>query len=65
MKEKERGSVSAQRLLIQIRLPEEHWAGIFTRTHPGLVLRVVEHMPLPKGRGSVLVEIIGLDSAII
>lgn len=65
MKEKGRGSVSAQRLLIQIRLPKEHWAGIVTRAHPHLVLRVVEHMPLPKGQGSVLVEIVGIDSNII
>ena len=65
MKEKGRGSVSAQRLLIQIRLPKEHWAGIVTREHPHLVLRVVEHMPLPKGQGSVLVEIVGIDSNII
>ncbi len=65
MKEKSRGSVSAQRLLIQIRLPEIHWAGIVTRSHPHLVLRVVEHMPLPKGQGSVLVEIVGIDSTTI
>ena len=65
MKEKSRGSVSAQRLLIQIRLPEEHRAGIVTRSHPHLVLRVVEHMPLPKGQGSVLVEIVGIDSTSI
>ncbi len=62
MKEKNRGSVSAQRLLIQIRLPEHHWAGIVTRAHPHLVLRVVEHMPLPKGQGSAMVEIVGVDA---
>ena len=65
MKEKYQGTVSAQRLLIQIRLPETHWAAIITRSHPHLILRVIEHMPLPKGRGNVMAEIIGIDTPAI
>lgn len=50
--EKSLDFVSAQRLLIQIRLPEGHWAGDITRQLPHAVLRVEEHMPLARGKGS-------------
>lgn len=43
---------STQRLLIQIRLPEGHWAGDLTRQLPHAVIRVEEHMPLSKGKGT-------------
>ena len=44
--------LSAQRLSIQIRLPEGHWAGDLTRQLPHVVLRIEEHMPLSKGMGT-------------
>ena len=48
-----------QILVIQIRLPNGHWAGDLTRAVPHLVLRIDEHMPLVGGRGSAKVSIVG------
>ena len=41
-----------QRLRIEVRLPEGHWAGDFTRSHPQAVLSIEEHMALGRGRGT-------------
>jgi len=42
----------AQQLRIDVRLPEGHWAGDVTRIHPKATLRIEQHMPLGKGRGT-------------
>jgi|TARA_B100001142_G_scaffold328246_2_gene387874 hypothetical protein len=45
-------SVAVKQVRIEVRLPEGHWAGDVTRSHPSSVLRIEEHMPLQKGRGT-------------
>ena len=45
-------SMGVQQVRIEVRLPEGHWAGDVTRSHPSAVLRIEEHMPLRKGRGT-------------
>lgn len=42
----------AQQLRIDVRLPEGHWAGDVTRSHPTATLRIEQHMPMSKGRGT-------------
>ena len=42
----------SQILRIEVRLPDGHWAGDATRTHPSSVLQIIETMPLSKGRGT-------------
>ena len=42
--------MGVQQIRIEVRLPEGHWAGDVTRSHPSAVLRIDEHMPLQKGR---------------
>ena len=42
----------AQQLRIDVRLPQGHWAGDVTRDHPSVTLRIEQHMPLSKGRGT-------------
>ena len=42
----------AQQLRIDVRLPHGHWAGDVTRQHPSATLRIEQHMPLSKGRGT-------------
>ncbi|MEC8398851.1 MAG: hypothetical protein VXZ34_04625, partial [Candidatus Thermoplasmatota archaeon] len=42
----------AQQLRIDVRLPQGHWAGDVTRQHPSATLRIEQHMPLSKGRGT-------------
>ena len=42
----------AQQLRIDVRLPQGHWAGDVTRNHPSATLRIEQHMPLSKGRGT-------------
>lgn len=44
--------MAAQQIRLEVRLPEGHWAGDVTRSHPSVVLRIEEHMPLHKGRGT-------------
>tara|TARA_Y100000766_G_C18917440_1_gene613393 strand:+ start:14237 stop:14863 length:627 start_codon:yes stop_codon:yes gene_type:complete len=44
--------MAVQQIRIEVRLPEGHWAGDVTRSHPSAVLRIEEHMPLQKGRGT-------------
>mgnify|MGYP006120311527 FL=1 len=44
--------MGVQQVRIEVRLPEGHWAGDVTRSHPSAVLRIDEHMPLQKGRGT-------------
>ena len=44
--------MAVQQVRIEVRLPEGHWAGDVTRSHPSSVLRIEEHMPLQKGRGT-------------
>jgi len=44
--------MTAHRMRIEVRLPEGHWAGDVTRSHPSAILRIEEHMPLSKGRGT-------------
>ena len=44
--------MGVQQVRIEVRLPEGHWAGDVTRSHPSAVLRIEEHMPLQKGRGT-------------
>ncbi len=44
--------MAAQQIRLEVRLPEGHWAGDVTRSHPSAVLRIEEHMPLQKGRGT-------------
>ena len=44
--------MAVQQVRIEVRLPEGHWAGDVTRSHPSAVLRIEEHMPLQKGRGT-------------
>jgi len=53
--------VTVQRLLIQIRLPDGHWAGDVTRKMPHTILRIEEHMPLSKGRGTAKAIVIGSE----
>ncbi|HJL54741.1 MAG: helix-turn-helix domain-containing protein [Candidatus Thalassarchaeaceae archaeon] len=47
-----RHGVDIQHLLISIRLPDGHWAGDITRENNNVTIRIREHMPLPRGRGS-------------
>lgn len=42
----------SQIVRIEVCLPEGHWAGEATRTHPNAVLQIIETMPLGKGRGT-------------
>lgn len=42
----------AQQLRIDVRLPEGHWAGDVTREHPSATLRIEQHMPLSRGKGT-------------
>ena len=42
----------AQQLRIDVRLPQGHWAGDVTRDHPTATLRIEQHMPMSKGRGT-------------
>ena len=42
----------AQQLRIDVRLPHGHWAGDVTRQHPSATLRIEQHMPLSRGRGT-------------
>ena len=44
--------MGVQQIRIEVRLPEGHWAVDVTRSHPSAVLRIDEHMPLQKGRGT-------------
>ena len=44
--------MGVQQVRMEVRLPEGHWAGDVTRCHPSAVLRIDEHMPLQKGRGT-------------
>ena len=44
--------MGVQQVRMEVRLPEGHWAGDVTRSHPSAVLRIDEHMPLQKGRGT-------------
>jgi len=44
--------MGVQQVRIEVRLPEGHWAGDVTRSHPSAILRIEEHMPLMKGRGT-------------
>ncbi|MDG1537534.1 MAG: helix-turn-helix domain-containing protein [Candidatus Poseidoniaceae archaeon] len=44
--------MGVQQVRIEVRLPEGHWAGDVTRSHPSAILRIEEHMPLMKGRGA-------------
>lgn len=44
--------MGVQQIRIEVRLPEGHWAGDVTRSHPSAVLRIDEHMPLQKRRGT-------------
>ena len=39
-------------LRVEVYLPENHWAGVFTRENPNAVLQIIETMPLSKGRGT-------------
>ena len=41
-----------QHLRIDVRLPEGHWAGDVSRSHPSATLRIDQHMPMSKGRGT-------------
>tara|TARA_B110000444_G_scaffold261562_1_gene315425 strand:+ start:23132 stop:23755 length:624 start_codon:yes stop_codon:yes gene_type:complete len=41
-----------QQIRIDVRLPEGHWAGDVTRAHPSATLRIEQHMPLSRGRGT-------------
>lgn len=41
----------AQRIRIEVRLPEGHWAGDVTRSCPSGILRIEEHMPLSRRKG--------------
>ena len=44
--------MGVQQVRIEVRLPEGHWAGDVTRSHPSAILRIEEHMPLMKGSGT-------------
>lgn len=41
-----------QQLRIDVRLPDGHWAGDVTRANPSATLRIEQHMPLSRGRGT-------------
>ncbi|MDA7492173.1 helix-turn-helix domain-containing protein [Candidatus Poseidonia sp.] len=41
-----------QQLRIDVRLPDGHWAGDVTRANPLATLRIEQHMPLSRGRGT-------------
>lgn len=47
----------AQVLRIEVRLSDGHWAGDLTRLFPESLLRIEEHMPLGKGRGTATASI--------
>ncbi len=42
----------SQIVRIEVRLPDDHWAGEVTRNNPNSVLQIIETMPLGKGRGT-------------
>ena len=42
----------SQIVRIEVRLPDDHWAGEVTRNNPNTVLQIIETMPLGKGRGT-------------
>ena len=42
----------AQQVRIDVRLPEGHWAGDVTRLHPSATVRIEQHMPMSRGRGT-------------
>lgn len=44
--------MTAHQIRLEVRLPEGHWAGDVTRNHPSTILRIEEHMPLSRGRGT-------------
>ena len=48
--------MSAHHVRLEVRLPEGHWAGDVTRENPSAVMRIEEHMPLGKGRGTARVS---------
>jgi hypothetical protein len=50
---------NTKRLLIQIRLPDGHWAGDLTRQAPHITLSIEEHMPLSSGRGTAKAILLG------
>ncbi len=63
--------MGVQQIRIEVRLPEGHWAGDVSRSHPSAVLRIDEHMPLQKGRGTAkascsedIAETVGLHHGI-
>ena len=63
--------MGVQQIRIEVRLPEGHWAGDVTRSHPSAGLRIDEHMPLQKGRGTAkascsedIAETVGLHHGI-
>lgn len=41
---------------IEVRLPNGHWAGDISRSHPASLFRIDEHMALSKGQGSGIVS---------
>ncbi|MDP7001260.1 MAG: hypothetical protein QGH90_05100, partial [Candidatus Poseidoniaceae archaeon] len=47
------------KLIVQIRLPDGHWAGDLTRKVPHMILSIDEHMPLSHGRGTAKVLVQG------
>lgn len=55
----------AQRLQLEVRLPEGHWAGDLTRLFPQAMLRIEEHMALGKGRGSATATIRCRDTSTV
>lgn len=43
---------TTHQMRIEVRLPNGHWAGDVSRSHPSSLLRIDEHMALTKGQGS-------------
>jgi len=47
---------SNHQMRIEVRLPNGHWAGDVSRSHPASLLRIDEHMALAKGQGTGIIS---------
>ena len=48
--------ISNHQMRIEVRLPNGHWAGDVSRSHPSSLLRIDEHMALTKGQGTGIIS---------
>jgi hypothetical protein len=47
---------STHQMRVEVRLPNGHWAGDVSRSHPMSLLRIDEHMALAKGQGTGIIS---------